>query len=121
MLRKIFLLLILSCALTTPSWALTLTLEGAANFSSGKDSSATGGAEHTGKLGLGGGAEVGLTYGSWGLDFGALYLQRKYGTTVSVSGMNAEAVTLQKGFQVPVLVRYWLGKVIAFGLGGYYF
>jgi hypothetical protein len=68
------------------------------------------------KYGYGGGllGEIGIGP-RFGFELGAFYSLRKFGMTVSGTDFDMSAYYAE----VPVLVRYWLGRYIGLGAGGY--
>lgn len=117
---RVLALLTLALAFRAPSaWAVAISVDAAGNYSSLSEQD--GGAnDHPAKLGLGVGAELQMIIsGPWGFDIGGFYMQRKYGT--SVPGSTTDITTTQQGLEFPFLMRYWVGNVVSFGLGGYYF
>ncbi|MBI3544954.1 MAG: outer membrane beta-barrel protein [Deltaproteobacteria bacterium] len=117
MFRKTLLTLALALATTTPAWAVTFSLEGLVNQSGPVVNNTN---SYTAKLGYGGGAELGFMLGGgFGLDFGALYVQRKFDTVPAAApGMTIEST--QTGIEIPIIARFWLANVISIGGGAYY-
>lgn len=73
----------------------------------------TGVADPSTLMGFGGGAQVEFGFGPVaGLEIGGVYLSRKMGTSA--------ASTTFTYIQIPVQVRYWIGKYFGLGVGGYY-
>jgi hypothetical protein len=73
----------------------------------------TGQTDPKSMLGLGGGAQVEFGLGPMaGLEIGAVYLGRKTGDSTANLTFNY--------VQIPVQLRYWVGKYLTLGAGGYY-
>src|SRR5579885_2498578 len=73
------------------------------------------GATFSSKLGYGGGAQVEFGLGPMaGLEIGAIYLSRKFNESPSTLDTTTTYV------QVPVQLRYWVGRYFTIGVGGYY-
>jgi hypothetical protein len=73
----------------------------------------TGATSATRDLGIGGGAQVEFGLGPMaGLEIGAVYLSRKDGPSGLEDTFNY--------IQIPVQLRYWVGKYLSIGVGGYY-
>jgi hypothetical protein len=67
------------------------------------------------KLGYGGGAQIEFGLGPMvGLEIGAVYLGRKF----QVSGSAVQTTTNYA--QIPVQLRYWVGRYFSLGAGGYF-
>lgn len=111
-----FLFLILLALFSSNAHALRFSLVGAGNYSEPK----VAGIKYNPILDFGGGAllEVGLVP-FVGLEFGALYLPRKYSYT-TVIPIDTDITVTQKMTQFPVLLRAYLGELLSIGVGGYY-
>ena len=120
MLRMTFLCALLSALLTTPAFAVSVKLEAIGNQTSVRSDAAN--ETFAAQTGLGGGAELSLPFGSnLSFDIGGLYFQRKYQTTVTAGTSNGEVqVGTQTALEIPILFRWWLGRVFSIGVGGYY-
>ncbi|MEW6055832.1 MAG: hypothetical protein AB1540_04385, partial [Bdellovibrionota bacterium] len=106
---------LLACAAllvqASPSWAFKFALVGAGSFSDPEHTRN----EYEAKLGLGAGAllEAPLT-SSLGVEFGALFLQRRYGlTTTDSRGRQRSSEILQKGIELPVTMNFWMGNIFS--------
>ncbi len=120
MLRMTFLFAFIGLALSAPAYAIGLKLEVLGNSTTvnGRSDSQA----YTSQLGLGGGLEFSFPFGgNLSFDFGGLYVPRKYQTDVtSGATKGASIVSTQTALQVPVLLRWWLGRMFSIGVGGYY-
>lgn len=109
--------LILAIALfASPAWAIKLSLVGGANLTTPELSPAN--TNYEAKEAFGGGAllEFGMLP-AVGLEFGALYLPRKFEYTVGASTL---ATSEFNTVQFPVILRATLGGILSLGVGGYY-
>lgn len=108
-------LLILAILFSSPAWAAKLSLVGGTNLSKPEMSPAT--TAYKEKEAFGGGAM--LEFGflpAIGLEFGALYLPRKFEYSVGATPQTSEFNV----YQFPVLLRATLGGILSLGVGGYY-
>jgi hypothetical protein len=115
--------LILAIGLFTasPAWALKISLLGGANLSKPELTGSYAPA-YKEKEAFGAGAllEFGMLP-AIGLEFGALYLPRKFEYTVTGGATpNSTIVSEFNMMQFPVLLRATLGGVLSIGVGGYY-
>lgn len=100
-----------------PALAAKLSLVGAANLST-LEANFVSAPDYKGKEAFGGGVllEMGMMP-AIGMEFGALYLPRKFEYS---SGATANRVAELNMLQFPVLLRATLGGVLSLGVGGYY-
>jgi hypothetical protein len=106
-------------ALPSANAGLRFSVFGAGTFSSIKNTAAVATTTSSAKLGIGGGAQLELMLGQVvGLELGGLYLQRKFSTTDSLLAITAESTFTY--VQIPLQVRFWLGRFVTLGVGGYY-
>ena len=96
--------------------AARISFVGAANSSEAKES----GTDYSGVTGYGGGVLIETRLlPMLGFEFGALYLPRKFKTDTT-SPLDATVTSEGKMYEFPVLLRAHLGRILSFGLGGYY-
>lgn len=112
--KYIFLLAIASVILPSNSaWALRASLVGAANYSSPK---VIGGTHQAiWDYGWGGLLEFSMVP-FVGIEFGALYLPRKY----EYSSFSTTTTITRNMVEFPVLLRAHVGSALSLGIGGYY-
>jgi hypothetical protein len=108
----------LSLALTTPAHALFRTglllgAQSTAIHNKSLDSQPDG-------LGYGAGLITELSWGSWALEFDAIYAVRKVQATVVSGGVSYTAKTTIKSYHFPLIARFWLADIFSMGLGPYY-
>ena len=120
MLRMTFVFVLLSTLLAAPAFAIAVKLEGIGSQSTPRGDASNG--SFAAETGIGGGAELSIPFGTnMSFDFGALYLQRKYKTTLTSGIFNGTSqIATQTALEIPVLMRLWLGRVFSIGVGGYY-
>lgn len=78
---------------------------------------------YEGEMGYGGGAIVDFGMSQhWDFEIGGLYYEEKPKKLTDNSVAHTEQTDLQKHkvLEVPILFRYWFGRVVSFGLGGFY-
>ncbi len=96
--------------------ALRLSVVGAANSSQPQEL----GREYEGVTSFGGGLLLEMRLVPlFGLEFGALYLPRKFRREIELPAQS-KVTTEGKMYEFPVLLRTHLGSVLSFGIGGYY-
>jgi hypothetical protein len=99
--------------------SLKFSVFGAGNLSNLKDSAAATTVTNSAKLNFGGGAQFEIMFGQVvGLEFGGIYLGRKFSQTDSTVPITLESTYTY--VQIPLQLRFWLGRFVTLGVGGYY-
>lgn len=116
MLRSIALAAALFALSSAPAWAVKFSLVGGANLTTPEESPAP--ASYSAEAEFGGGAllEFGLVP-SVGIEFGGLYLPRKFNKAYPTGITEGTTLTM---YQFPVVLKAYLADVLSLGIGGYY-
>ncbi|MBS1958211.1 MAG: outer membrane beta-barrel protein [Bdellovibrionales bacterium] len=96
----------------TEAHASGMSLVGGLNYGLNKFSNAAG--EVKGGLGFGGGILLDMGIGGNGFEVGALYLSRKFNTTV----LGVETSSSNGYIEIPAMIRF--GTLTTFGVGAFY-